>query len=43
MKQQEWQETTVCQAELVIRLPKTREEIRTPTPSTFMTVTNDGK
>lgn len=40
---QEWHETDVCLAELVIRLPKAREEIRPPTPKTLSTFTAEGK
>ena len=40
---QEWYETDVCLAELVIRLPKSREEIQTPTPHTLPTFSSEGK
>jgi len=40
---QEWHETDVCLAELVIRLPKPQEEIRTPTPKVLPTFTSEGK
>ncbi len=40
---QEWHETDVCLAELVIRLPKPREQTRTPPPKTLPTFTSEGK
>lgn len=39
---QEWHETDVCLAELVIRLPKASEEIRAPTPKLLPTFTGEG-
>lgn len=39
---QEWYETDVCLGELVIRLPKSPEPIRTPTPKLLPTFTGEG-
>ncbi|CAF3790122.1 unnamed protein product [Rotaria sordida] len=39
---QDWYETDICIAELVIRLPKPREGIRVPTPKTSTTFTSEG-
>ena len=38
----EWQEINVCLAELVIHLPKPRQEIRPPTPKTLVTFAGEG-
>ena len=40
---QELYETDVCLAELVVRLPKPHEDIRTPTPKTLPTFVSEGK
>ena len=40
---QEWHETDVCLAELVILLPKPRPEMRTPTPKALTTFIGEGK
>ncbi|CAF1133282.1 unnamed protein product [Rotaria magnacalcarata] len=39
---QQWREADVCQAELVIRLPKSTEGIRAPTPKTLTKFTPEG-
>ena len=38
----EWQDTDVCLAELLITLPKPREEIPKPIPKTLTTFTSEG-
>jgi hypothetical protein len=40
---QEWHETDVCLAELVIRLSKPRQEVQTPTQKTLTSFTGEGK
>ncbi|CAF3425125.1 unnamed protein product [Rotaria socialis] len=39
---QQWREADVCQAELVIRLPKPSGEVRAPTPKTLTKFTPEG-
>ena len=40
---QDWHETEICLAELVIRLPKDNDAMPTPIAKTPVTLTNDGK